>query len=89
MGKVVLSDDLLLPVWKKPSANLPLLEMSLFPPVSTWPAMRVLPLFVAEHAGKLRCREKRSPNKIKTGSIAADVCVCVCERERDNNWCNI
>ncbi|XBJ13590.1 hypothetical protein VPH35_005739 [Triticum aestivum] len=40
----LLLDDLLMVLaagWKKPSANLPFLEMSLSPTVNAWPAMRV------------------------------------------------
>ena len=40
MFGVLLEEDLLLSVWKKPRANLPLLDTSLSPPASSWPGER-------------------------------------------------
>lgn len=49
LGKVKLSEeDLLLPDVKKPNANLPFFEMSLLPPLSSWPSVTVLLPFAAE-----------------------------------------
>ena len=54
--------DDLLPVWKKPSANLPLLEMMVLFPASTSPDARVS--IAAPHAE--RCGDKRIPRRIAT-----------------------
>jgi len=48
LGKVVFPDDLLEPVWKKPSANLPLVETSRSLLLSALPAARVLPAAAAQ-----------------------------------------
>jgi hypothetical protein len=66
LGKRELLEDLLAPVWKKPSANLLLLEMSFSPPVIAWPTIREL-LFAAVHAEKQHCNVKISPNIMYEG----------------------
>ena len=48
LGKVVFPDDLLEPVWKKPSANLPLVETSRSLLLSALPAARVLLVAAAQ-----------------------------------------
>ena len=60
LGEVVLPDLLVMAAavgWKKPSANLPLLETSLSPTASAWPAARVS--VVAPAAGAGACTEAR------------------------------
>jgi hypothetical protein len=63
LGKVMFPEYLLEPVWKKPSANLPLLEISLSPAMSASPVIRVL-LYAAAQAGELYPRENRSQNSV-------------------------
>ena len=62
LGEVVLPDLLVMAAavgWKKPSANLPLLETSLSPTASTWPAARVSVVAPAAAAGAGACNEAR------------------------------
>jgi hypothetical protein len=49
--------------WKKPRANLPFLETSLWPTVSTLPAARVSFVIAAEHGGVLYCRAEKKRSK--------------------------
>lgn len=47
--------------WKKPSANLPFLDMSLSPTTSGWPAERVSPPFAIAAGEVCREEERRNP----------------------------
>ena len=67
LGKVVFPDDLLEPVWKKPSANLPLLETSRSLLLSALPAARVLPVAAAQGCELISPRHKSSQNSMRQG----------------------
>ena len=68
--EVVLVELLLLLVWKKPSANLPLLETSLSSPASEPPRESVS--VAAEHEGA--CSDKRNSQRTTRSCMAREVC---------------
>ena len=72
--------------WKKPSANLPLLETSLLPTVNAWPGIRVSSssLAAAPVPGGIACRcrvrmrrPRRNVWKIGMAALYNDVFVCL------------